>query len=743
MHTAPPSDPAHTGSRRKGASGRTRIRPDIQGLRALAVVVVVLDHLIGWPSGGFIGVDIFFVISGFLITGLLLREYEKAGRISFGNFYRRRIKRIIPASLVVIVVTLLGAYAIFRPSRFHGTAQDGVAAALFYANRRFAAIGTDYFRANVPVSPLQHFWSLSVEEQFYFVWPAVMLLVLTLVAKQPNGGPAQARLCAGLIIGLISVASFAWAFRETQTSPTQAYFSTFSRGWELGAGTALACAAPLCSRLAARVRPLLAWLGIGLMVAGLFLVDSSSAFPAPWALLPVLGAVLVILAGTGADRHRFLLPLTNPVSGYLGNISYSLYLWHFPVIIIGGAVFLGRGTVFYLGCAAAMILLAVFSYHLIEDPVRRSSWLSGQRAGAAGTTTPDRKAAHETARRAGFQRAAIAAGLTAVLVTGAVPLVPEHARAIELAGKEAPAVSDETAILQRQIRSALEKEDWPQLEPSMDEAMNGPLASGEISACGGTGRLDIRECTWGDPDATRRAVVVGDSIGMSWTSTARDVFRSADGWAVTSLASSGCTFTDTLVKNPSPRLVAACEGRKAQAVEAITRLRPEVVIISNTYEPRIPAGRDEPMSPEEWKDSTQEIVSRFSDSVGSVIFLSPPPLTTDIQTCYSKIADPSFCAGQIDAQWHTFATAEQELAAELGALYVSPELWFCTENWCPSFIGNTPVMRDLVHMTPQFQTKLVPALRHELENHAILESRQSSPRESRDQPRERLPLPYS
>jgi peptidoglycan/LPS O-acetylase OafA/YrhL len=728
MHTASPSGPARAGSRREAASERTRVRPDIQGLRALAVVVVVLDHLIGWPSGGFIGVDIFFVISGFLITGLLLREYEKAGRISYGDFYRRRIKRIIPASLAAIVATLLGAFAIFRPSRFLGTAQDGAAAALFDANWRFAAGGTDYFRANVPVSPLQHFWSLSVEEQFYFVWPAAMLLVLALVARHPNGGRARARLCAGLMIGLISAASFAWALWETQTSPTQAYFSTFSRAWELGAGAALACAAPLCSRLAARIRPLLVWLGIGLMVAGLFLVDSSSAFPAPWALLPVLGAVLVILAGTGTERHPFLLPLTNPVSGYLGNISYSLYLWHFPVIIIGGAVFLDRGPLFYLGCAAAMLLLAVFSYHLIEDPVRRSSWLSGRRVGAAGTTTtPDRRAARKAARGAGFQRAAIAASVTAVLVTVAVPLVPEHARAIELTGTDAPGVSNETAILQEQIRSALEKEDWPQLEPSMDEAMNGPLAPGEISACGGTGRLDISECTWGDPNATRRAVVVGDSIAMSWVSTARHVFGSADGWSVTSLASSGCTFTDILVKNPSPKLVAACEGRKAQAVEAITRLQPEVVIISNTYEPRIPMGRDEPMTPEEWKDSTQEIVSRFSDSVGSVVFLSPPPLTTDIQKCYSKIAKPSFCAGQIDTQWHTFATAEQELAAELGAFYLSPELWFCTENWCPSFIGNTPVMRDLVHMTPQFQTKVAPALRDELENHAILGSRQSYP----------------
>ncbi|MCU1634341.1 MAG: acyltransferase [Micrococcaceae bacterium] len=723
MHTASPSGPARAGSRRKAASEGTRVRPDIQGLRALAVVVVVLDHLTGWPSGGFIGVDIFFVISGFLITGLLLREYEKTGRISFGDFYRRRIKRIIPASAAAIVATLLGAFAIFGPSRFLGTAQDGGAAALFGANWRFAAGGTDYFRAGVPVSPLQHFWSLSVEEQFYFVWPAVMLLVLALVARHPSGGRSRARVGAGLMIGLISAASFAWALWETQSSPTQAYFSTFSRAWELGAGAALACAAPLCSRLAPRVRPLLAWLGMGLMLAALFLIDSSSAFPAPWALLPVLGAVLVILAGTGAEHHAFLLPLTNPVSGYLGNISYSLYLWHFPVVILGGAVFLNRTPLFYLGCAAAMLLLAVFSYHLIEDPVRRSTWLSGWKARAGGTTTADRR----TARGAGFRRAAAATALTAVVCAVSIPHIPAHSRSIQLSNTPAVDVSEETAALQEQIRAALRSSDWPELDPTIDEAMNGQLAPADITACGGTGSITVSACTWGDPDATRRVVVVGDSIAISWTSALREAVGSTDGWAVTGLGTSGCTFTELLIRNPSARLLRACEGRKEQVVEAINDLRPDVVIIANTYEPRFPMGRDESLSTEEWKDSTASIVSRFSDSVGSVVFLSPPPLTTDIQKCYSKIAEPSFCAGQVRQQWRTFATAEQELAGELNGSFISPELWFCAEGWCPSFVGSTPVMRDLVHMTPSYQLEIAPALRSELLDRGILRSRQSSP----------------
>ncbi len=697
----------------------SRLRPDIQGLRALAVIVVILDHLIGWPSGGFIGVDIFFVISGFLITGLLLREYEKTGSISFGNFYRRRIKRILPASTAAIIATLLGAFLIFGGARFMETLKDGVAAALFSANWRFAAAGTDYFRASGPVSPLQHFWSLSVEEQFYFAWPAVMLLVLTLVVRR-GGDRRHARVGAGVVIGLVSLASLAWAVWETQALPTRAYFSTFSRTWELGAGAALAFAAPLCGRLPAVVRPVLAWLGLGLMGGGLFLIDSSSAFPAPWALLPVLGTVLVILAGTGADRHAFLFPLTNPVSGYLGNISYSLYLWHFPVIILAGAVFVDRSVVFNLGCAVAMLLAAVYSFHLVEDPVRRSSWLSGARR-TPGSPTAGTTAGRKPTRGVGFRRAAVGASITVLVTAAALPFVPPQQKDIRLVNALPADVSSETAELQEQIRDALGRTEWPDLSPSMDEAMAGLEAPEDVTACGGTGQMVVEDCTWGDPEADRHAVVVGDSIAMTWVSPLREALGSDQGWDVTSLGTFGCTFTDLLIENPEPEVVDACEDRKSQAVDAINELQPDVVFIANTYEPRFPESWGEPMSPQEWQDSMRAILQRFSGSVGRVVFLAPPPLYTDITDCYSKVAEPSYCAGRIDPQWRTFAGAEQELADAVGGNFLDPELWFCAEDWCPSFVGTTPTKRDLVHMTPAYQVKVAPALRAELVDEGIVD----------------------
>ncbi|PRA10099.1 acyltransferase, partial [Brevundimonas sp. MYb27] len=297
------------------------MRPDIQGLRALAVLAVIADHLFHWPSGGFVGVDVFFVISGFLITGVLVREYEKTGRISFVDFYRRRIKRILPASVLALAVTLAVSYFVFSKSRFDMVTWDVIWAFFFAGNWRFALAGTDYFQADGPVSPIQHFWSLGVEEQFYFVWPWVMLLIIAMMAKRSSNGTAV-RLAVGIAITLISVASFAWAMHETTTTPTLAYFSTFSRAWELGVGAGLAILAPVLVRLPNALRPVLGWVGFLGIIASLFIINSTSIFPAPTAALPVLATGLVILAGTGGPQ-RFLAPLTNRVSGYVGDISYS------------------------------------------------------------------------------------------------------------------------------------------------------------------------------------------------------------------------------------------------------------------------------------------------------------------------------------------------------------------------------------------------------------------------------------
>lgn len=355
------------------APKKSTIRRDIQGLRAIAVLAVIADHLFTWPSGGFVGVDVFFVISGFLITGHLLKEHDRTGVISFRGFYRRRIKRILPASTLVLALTVVAAYFVFNTGRSISVGIDAAWALFFAANVHFGTIGTDYFLATGPVSPLQHFWSLAVEEQFYFVWPWLMLLIFAVVSRKAGVSKAAAHGAVAITMGAIIIASFGWALYETATAPTPAYFSTFSRTWELGVGALLAVGSTQLRRIPAHLRPLLAWLGLLSIIASLFVVSGDTMFPAPGAALPVLASAMVIAAGTGG-RQQYLWPLTNHVMGYVGNISYSLYLVHFPIIIFLG-VFFPKDTTLYTVALVLMFAVAAASYHGVENPVRNSLWL--------------------------------------------------------------------------------------------------------------------------------------------------------------------------------------------------------------------------------------------------------------------------------------------------------------------------------------------------------------------------------
>lgn len=374
-------------------------RHDIQGLRALAVIAVILDHVIGWPLGGFAGVDVFFVISGFLITGLLLRD-AAAGTLSLRRFYAKRMRRIAPAAVTVLVVTTALAWLLFNQPRFWSTAWDAVSALFFVSNWRFAAQGTDYFRQGDAVSPLQHFWSLSVEEQFYLVWPVLVVLLVALIGRRVSAkagagedggaaatGDAAARASArplqrqrwvlGIVLALLAAASFAVALWQSTANPTVAYFSTLTRVWELAFGGLLAVSAPLFARLPTAVRAVLGWLGLAGIVASLLLLDSTMAFPGPWAAPAVIATAAVIVAGIGG-RQRRLFPLENPVSGFLGDISYSLYLWHFPVLVFVLLLVPEQSLAVTIAVLGLTLAVSLVAYFLIEQPLHRSPWLRGR-----------------------------------------------------------------------------------------------------------------------------------------------------------------------------------------------------------------------------------------------------------------------------------------------------------------------------------------------------------------------------
>ncbi|WP_454811323.1 acyltransferase family protein [Paenarthrobacter nitroguajacolicus] len=689
---------------------KNRLRPDIQGLRAFAVLAVILDHLIGWPRGGFVGVDIFFVLSGFLITGLLLREFERTGAISFRGFFKRRIKRILPASMLVLLATLAASYFVFNGARWITTLWDAISAALFASNWRFAIAGTDYFQADGPVSPLQHYWSLAVEEQFYFVWPVVLLASIAIYLKivGPKGSP---RVAAGIAIISISTLSFLWSLLETQNNSGVAYFSTFSRAWELGLGAILAIFAPTLSRIPGYLRPVLAWIGLGGMILALFVIEESHSFPAPTALLPVLSTCIVVAAGTGTGEHRLLAPLTNRVARYIGDISFSLYLWHFPVIVIGSQLIHDSEPFSILVLVGAFTLLSIYSYHLLEDPVRKSSWME--------QTLRQHKSPKVISE--GYKLTALSAMalVTAAIVVPLLVTKPSAPAAAQLpmpnptAAKTQEGFAPELATLQRELSAALRADTWPTLSTSVETVIAGGQVPKDILACGLEAKLVQQDiCTWGDPSATKTAVIVGDSISLTYVETLRSAVGDSSGWQIKSFGTFACAFADERAFGIDTS--DACEARNQDATKSIAQIQPDVVFVAHHYLERKPAGSTTAMTSDQWQKALRARLDPLLPSAGKIVFLSPPPADKDINECFTKTSVPLDCMSRKPQHWYEIAKGEQDLASVIDAVHVDTSNWFCVDDLCPSFARDIPVKMDWAHMSPAYQARLGGVAREQL-----------------------------
>ncbi len=340
------------------------VRRDIQGLRAVAVALVVAYHL--WPAavpGGFIGVDVFFVISGFLITAHLLQT-PPTSRRALGQFWARRIRRLLPASLLVIAATLVTARLVAPPTEWGRTAREAIASTFYVENWALARSATDYLATDANPTALQHFWSLGVEEQFYLVWP-----LLLAAAFWWSAGPSTHRRAAALVISTVVLASFGYSLLLTAQNPAAAYFVTPTRMWELGAGGLLAVVTP---RVRGHAATALAWTGLATIAVGAFALSGSDPFPGWRALLPVLGAAAFLAADSQSRAGPATVLAWRPVQ-WLGDVSYSVYLWHWPLIVLAPfALDRDLGWVDRIGIVALTLVLSALSYRHVEQRWRRS-----------------------------------------------------------------------------------------------------------------------------------------------------------------------------------------------------------------------------------------------------------------------------------------------------------------------------------------------------------------------------------
>ena len=319
-------------------SEKTGFRPDIEGLRAVAVVAVVLFHAdIPGVGGGFVGVDVFFVISGFLITGLLWREASTTGTVGLARFYGARARRLLPASATVGVVIMLGAAVLVPALLSRGIIDDGIASALYVSNYRFMLQGVDYLATNLPPSPFQHYWSLGVEEQFYLVWPALIIAtawLIRLVRRRTRAHAASSERPYLVVLALVAAVSFAVSLVATRLAPPVAFFSLPTRAWELAVGGLVALTAGQWRRLPPLPAAIAGWGGLALILLACTRLGRSTPYPGTAALLPVLGAALVIGAGCAAPAQGCGRALAVRPMRAIGRVSYSWYLWHWPVLLV-------------------------------------------------------------------------------------------------------------------------------------------------------------------------------------------------------------------------------------------------------------------------------------------------------------------------------------------------------------------------------------------------------------------------
>ena len=708
------------GSKPISAREKGVFRGDIQGLRAVAVLAVIADHLFHWPSGGFVGVDIFFVISGFLISGHLVREYSKTGGISFVGFYKRRVKRILPAAVLVTAVTLAASWALFNASRAQSVTWDAAWAMIFSANWHFAAAGTDYMQLDGPMSPLQHFWSLAVEEQFYFVWPILIVLTLGHFTKRRGWATARGLRVLGLVMAGVIACSFIYAMWETSSFPTWAYFSTASRTWELAFGALLALIAPLLARIPGWLRPVIGWAGIAGIVASLFTISPASSFPGPWAILPVISAGLVIASGVGGVSG-LLAPLTNALMRYLGDISYSLYLWHFPIIIFVALFFRGEGPVQQGLTLVLTVLLAVLSYHVVETPIRKSGWL---------TATPEERARSRQQRggiplRAQYIGLSLLAAVTFATVAGAV-VHSQPASSGSLAiptstkfpSQSAKAVTpaDELAA---EIATSASATAWPALVPSIDEAPKDRM--NKWDECLTTSDANITDCRFGPVDAKKTAVVIGDSVALSWVPGLSSALAS-EGYAVQPLTMQQCPAADVVAAaktadgKDSPGFDQTCAKHRDWALAKVAELHPDIVIMSNTITV-LKSGASGESATGEWVAGLTSYQKRIAQTGATTVVIGLPPEGQSIAACATKISQPSDCMRTVEPYWTQMNAATQQAVAATSASggkisYVNPRAWFCTaDGKCPAFVGTTPVRVDTLHLTQTYSKKLAPILK--------------------------------
>jgi peptidoglycan/LPS O-acetylase OafA/YrhL len=668
--------------------------------------MVVIYHL--YPSalpGGFAGVDVFFVISGYLITGHLWRGYAQTGKVGLADFWGRRARRLVPAAALVLTVTWIAARVIEPATQLASTAQQVLASALYYQNWQLSSDAVSYFKSGNAATPVQHFWSLSVEEQFYLLWPLLFLLAAFLTAMfttavfatrqaapvLANPGRAARRprtrgAAVGVLTAALVIASLAYSVHETNASAPAAYFMTTTRMWELGAGGLLALAPARLTRALAR-QGWLGWFGLAVVIESAFLFTGSMAFPGALALLPVLGAVALIAGGSAAGRRGPSRLTSARLMVFTGGISYSLYLWHYPLINLytdwrGRAPGPLSGPVILAAC----VLLAWLTKTFLEDKVRLAPFL----------------ARHKWRSLAVALVAAVPVALAAVYITGEPApwngtLGPDYPGAAVLTG------------------AATFVPVAPVLKPPDPISQTLDQTGGCLDDFGAS---TPKECVFGDTaNPVLTVALVGDSAAGEWFD-ALNAIAAHRHWKLVTELHSSCPWSSTLVLNWNGiGELTACQTWGAAVLhDLITTIRPNVVITSDY--PSLLSTPAHPVnaSPAAMAEIGAGMARYWTQLEAAGISVTPiretPDLVEDVPTCVDQhLTDLAQCDVPVSAAVLRDSPITDAAKLMNGKVtVVNANSLICGPKVCAPIVGNVLVFGDRHHLTGPYSKSTAPFL---------------------------------
>jgi peptidoglycan/LPS O-acetylase OafA/YrhL len=694
-----------------------KFRPDIEVLRAIAVLAVVISHSKIALASGFIGVDIFFVISGFLITKHLHDEVQKSGTVSIVSFYTRRILRILPASVFVVLMTILAFLIWLSPLQTINYGWDSLLSSLSGMNYRLAVTGTDYFNSTNLPSPFQHFWSLAVEEQFYFIWPLLIFIVAKLFIRSPKNIVHISNLTdmdqnkenermqtfekefaainflrfkIFITFVLLIVIGYSLYLSYTITSQSQplAYFGLQTRAWQLAVGSLLSFYTTTFAKISARFAAILSWLGFTGLVAGFILINEKTIYPGLWSLIPTLSTALIVLAGINETKYSFENLFNCRTVRWIGKISYSWYLVHWPLFVI---FFYIMGDSLSMLQKAGLIIvsfiLANLCFLLVENPIRFATWI-----------------------KVSYVRT-FALGIMLILVSAGASYSVIYIKTESLKNYEdievVENVIDEATVLKK-VKEGLKTKQLPII-------LKTPLASVStdkpylkcIVPQSDTELQDIGKCITKNSKTGKTIALIGDSHAYQWANSIQKIAEKYE-YDLLILTKPGCPMYDISVFDPTlNRDYTECYVWRKNMLDKLSQVKPDIIIHTGI------------IYKEASVDKFVEYLSKLQNISKNVINIvdSRKP-NTQIPECLAKNSqDIQNCSFSTDFELNNggIIKERQTAAAEkLGVKNIETTDWFCFEKLCPPIVQNIVVYQDENHVSNTYAQHLSNLLEQKL-----------------------------